>query len=95
MLDCQQQIYGRYPLKVALDGGFASKDNLLKAKERKIKAVCFEARFERNGHVPQRVRVQKTQVLSRRDQGRNILAQAQFRFDPLHRMAVCPQCEKD
>ena len=34
MLDRQQQIYGRYPLKVALDGGFASKDNLLKAKKR-------------------------------------------------------------
>jgi IS5 family transposase len=41
MLDRQQQLYGRYPLKVALDGGFASKDNLLKAKERKIKDVCF------------------------------------------------------
>ncbi len=41
MLDRQQNIYGRYPLKVALDGGFASKDNLLKAKERKIKDVCF------------------------------------------------------
>jgi len=41
MLDRQEQIYGRYPLKVALDGGFASKDNLLKAKERKIKDVCF------------------------------------------------------
>ena len=41
MLDRQQQIYGRYPLKVALDGGFASKDNLSKAKERKIKDVCF------------------------------------------------------
>ena len=41
MLDRQQQIYGRYPLKVALDGGFASKENLSKAKERKIKDVCF------------------------------------------------------
>lgn len=41
MLDRQQQIYGRYPLKVALDGGFASKDNLAKAKARKIKDVCF------------------------------------------------------
>ena len=41
MLDRQQQIYGRYPLKVALDGGFASKDNLAKAKERNIKDVCF------------------------------------------------------
>jgi IS5 family transposase len=41
MLDRQEQLYGRYPLKVALDGGFASKDNLLKAKNRKIKDVCF------------------------------------------------------
>jgi len=41
MLDRQHQIYGRYPLKAALDGGFASKDNLVKAKERKIKDVCF------------------------------------------------------
>ena len=41
MLDRQNQIYGRYPLKVALDGGFASKTNLSKAKERKIKDVCF------------------------------------------------------
>jgi IS5 family transposase len=41
MLDRQKRIYGRYPLKVALDGGFASKDNLVKAKERKIKDVCF------------------------------------------------------
>ncbi|MBU3947678.1 MAG: ISNCY family transposase [Proteobacteria bacterium] len=41
MLDRQEQIYGRYPLKAALDGGFASKENLLKAKERNIKDVCF------------------------------------------------------
>lgn len=41
MLDRQEQIYGRYPLKVALDGGFASTDNLAKAKEREIKDVCF------------------------------------------------------
>lgn len=41
MLDRQKKIYGRYPLKVALDGGFASKQNLIKAKERKIKDVCF------------------------------------------------------
>jgi IS5 family transposase len=41
MLDRQEQLYGRYPLKVALDGGFASKDNLAKAKSRKIKDVCF------------------------------------------------------
>ena len=41
MLDRQKQIYGRYPLKVCFDGGFASKDNLKQAKARKIKDVCF------------------------------------------------------
>ncbi len=41
MLDRQKLLYGRYPLKVALDGGFASKDNLNKAKEKQIKDVCF------------------------------------------------------
>jgi IS5 family transposase len=41
MLDRQQGIYGRYPLKVALDGGFASKDNLNSAKIKGIKEVCF------------------------------------------------------
>jgi IS5 family transposase len=41
MLDRQKDIYGRYPLKVALDGGFASRDNLNKAKDKGIKDVCF------------------------------------------------------
>jgi IS5 family transposase len=41
MLDRQEQVYGRYPLKVALDGGFASKDNLKYAKSKSIKDVCF------------------------------------------------------
>jgi IS5 family transposase len=41
MLDRQHEIYGRYPLKVALDGGFASKANLAAAKARQIKDVCF------------------------------------------------------
>jgi IS5 family transposase len=41
MLDRQKEIYGRYPLKVALDGGFASKANLEAAKGRQIKDVCF------------------------------------------------------
>jgi IS5 family transposase len=41
MLDRQKQLYGRYPLKVALDGGFASKDNLNQAKAMQIKDVCF------------------------------------------------------
>ena len=41
MLERQKEIYGRYPLKVALDGGFASRDNLKKAKGKGIKDVCF------------------------------------------------------
>jgi IS5 family transposase len=43
MLDRQKQIYGRYPLKVCFDGGFASKQNLkqAKAKPRYIKDACF------------------------------------------------------
>ena len=41
MLDRQKQLYGRYPLKASFDGGFASKDNLQKAKSRHIKDVCF------------------------------------------------------
>jgi IS5 family transposase len=41
MLDRHDQIYGRYPLNAALDGGFASKANLEAAKSRNIKNVCF------------------------------------------------------
>lgn len=41
MLDRHKGISGRYPLKVALDGGFASKDNLEAAKGKGIKDVCF------------------------------------------------------
>jgi IS5 family transposase len=41
MLERQEEIFGRPPLKVALDGGFASKENLQVAKEMKIKDVCF------------------------------------------------------
>ena len=41
MLDRQKRIYGRYPLKAALDGGFASKANLKAAKAMGIKDVCF------------------------------------------------------
>jgi IS5 family transposase len=43
MLDRQKQIYGRYPLKVCFDGGFASKENLKQAKAapRRIKDACF------------------------------------------------------
>ncbi len=41
MLDRQETIYGRYPLKAAFDGGFTSQDNLKKAKGKGIKDVCF------------------------------------------------------
>ena len=41
MLNRHNEIYGQYPLKVAFDGGFASKDNLETAKSMKIKDVCF------------------------------------------------------
>lgn len=41
MIERQKDIYGRYPLKVALDGGFASKENLKVAKGKGIKDVCF------------------------------------------------------
>ena len=41
MLARQDEIYGRYPLKVALDGGFASHVNLETAKSNGIKDVCF------------------------------------------------------
>jgi IS5 family transposase len=41
MLHRQHEIYSRYPLKAAFDGGFASKDNLEIAKGMEIKDVCF------------------------------------------------------
>jgi transposase, IS5 family len=39
--DLARQVYGRYPLKVAFDGGFASKYNLAIAKTKGVKDVCF------------------------------------------------------
>ncbi|MFC1821342.1 ISNCY family transposase [Thermodesulfobacteriota bacterium] len=41
MFDRHKEIYGYYPLKAALDGGFASKTNLVAAKRKGIKDVCF------------------------------------------------------
>ena len=41
MLERHKEIYGHYPLKAALDGGFASKTNLVSAKGKGIKDVCF------------------------------------------------------
>jgi IS5 family transposase len=41
MLERHKEIYGHYPLKAALDGGFASRTNLDSAKGKGIKDVCF------------------------------------------------------
>ena len=41
VLDRMKAIYDRYPLKAAFDGGFASKNNLEKAKSHQVKDVCF------------------------------------------------------
>ena len=41
MLERQKEIFGRMPRQVAADGGYASKDNLIKAKEAGIKDVAF------------------------------------------------------
>ena len=41
MLERQKEIYGRMPRQIATDGGYASKDNLSKAKEAGIKDVSF------------------------------------------------------
>jgi hypothetical protein len=86
MLDRQKRIYGRYPLKVALDGGFASKDNLVKAKERKIKDVCFskkrglkEADMCRSDYVYKKLRQFRAGIES----GISWLKRS-FGSDPLH-----------
>jgi IS5 family transposase len=41
MIERQKEIYGQPPRQAALDGGFASKDNLREAKELGVKDVCF------------------------------------------------------
>jgi IS5 family transposase len=41
MFERHREIYGHYPLKVALDGGFASKTNVHTLKGRGIKDVCL------------------------------------------------------
>lgn len=41
MLARQEEIYGRFPLKAALDGGFSSHANLTDAKANGVKDVCF------------------------------------------------------
>ncbi len=41
MLERQKELFGRMPRQVATDGGYASKDNLAKAKEAGIKDVAW------------------------------------------------------
>jgi IS5 family transposase len=40
-LDSLNESYGRYPLKVSADGGFASKQNIDDAHENGVRDVCF------------------------------------------------------
>jgi IS5 family transposase len=42
MLERQMALYGRPPRQAALDGGFASKDNLKEAKALPIADICFQ-----------------------------------------------------
>jgi transposase, IS5 family len=54
MLGRQKEIYGRPPRQAALDGGFASKDNLREAKDLGVEDVCFSKK--RGLKVPDMVR---------------------------------------
>jgi transposase, IS5 family len=54
MLERQKEIYGRPPRQAALDGGFASKDNLREAKEIGVQDVCFSKK--RGLQVPEMVK---------------------------------------
>ncbi len=42
MLKRQNALYGRPPVQAAMDGGFASKQNLRDAKELGVENVCFQ-----------------------------------------------------
>ncbi len=44
LIDRQHEIYGRFPRQTCADGGFASKDNLTKARERGVRDVSFSKR---------------------------------------------------
>jgi len=54
MLERQEDIYNCPPAKVALDGGFASKENLEAAKKQGVRNVCFSKGrgLEEERHVP-------------------------------------------
>ena len=85
MLERQWEIYGRYPLKAALDGGFASKDNLKDAKTSGVKDVCFAKK--RGLEVADMCRINTYTigcVGSGPGSSRHLLAQAQLRVVALH-----------
>ena len=44
MIRRQKELFGRAPLKAAMDGGFASKDNVALAKGQGVKDICFAKR---------------------------------------------------
>ena len=44
ILDRQEEIFGRYPLKTSFDGGFTSKSNLNSVLDKGVKDVCFSKR---------------------------------------------------
>lgn len=54
MLRRQKEIYGRAPRQAALDGGFASKENLREAKDLGVQDVCFAKK--RGLKIPDMVR---------------------------------------
>jgi IS5 family transposase len=54
MLERHEQLYGRYPRQVSLDGGFAGRDNLRWAKKQGISDVAFAKK--RGLKVPDMVR---------------------------------------
>jgi IS5 family transposase len=54
MLERQKEIYGQPPRQAALDGGFASKDNLREAKALGVQDVCFSKK--RGLKVPEMVK---------------------------------------
>jgi hypothetical protein len=86
MLVRQKRIYGRYPLKAALDGGFASKDNLKAAKAMGIKDVCFAKKrgLETEEMLPQPVCLQAASAFPGRHRGGHLLARARLRSGPVH-----------
>ena len=82
MLDRHDQVFGRYPLNVSFDGGFASTDNLKAAKSKGNQkcVLCEEAWSEGKGHVPKQMGIQKTSSVQGRYRIRYFVAQEKLWF---------------